>query len=240
MSIARDRRSSGHSFLVAMVISLLTTLVIGSLLYYSLRRMDSQHAQDIGRAAVQAGEQKVRAAGQVFAGLSRRVMQTDVARVQDLVEAAAEDQGLRDAMILSRDNVILAAKNQAQVGQKLQDATWLSWKGQRREVVQRAVDAAGRPVFVVVEPLADKGDIMAWAMLVFALPSDATALRAPMDRLMDVGRMTASIFVVLLISIGLGMHWAAAGIRKQIQGVMASVLEEPEEPPGPDWLRKVS
>lgn len=234
----RDRRSSTHSVLLTIVISLLTTLVIGSLLYYILKRIDTAHAQAMDHVVVQAGEQKARVAGQVFAGLSRKVIQADVARVQDLVDAAAEQDGLRDAMILSRDNVILAAKNQAQVGQKLQDATWFSWKGQRREVVQRAVDAAGRPVFVVVEPLADKGDIVAWAMLVFAVPQNATALRAPMDRLMETGRMMAPVLVLLLISIGLSMKLATAAIRKQIQGVMVSLLEEPTEPEGQDWLRK--
>lgn len=234
----RDRRSSTHSVLLTIVISLLTTLVIGSLLYYTLKRIDTAHAQAMDHVVGQAGEQKARAAGQVFAGLSRKVIQADVARVQDLVDAAAEQDGLRDAMILSRDNVILAAKNQAQVGQKLQDATWLSWKGQRREVVQRAVDAAGRPVFVVVEPLADKGDIVAWAMLVFALPQPVTALRSPMDRMTEAGRMMAPVLVVLLISIGLSMKLAAAAIRKQIQGVMVSLLEEPTEPEGQDWLRK--
>lgn len=240
MSGERDRGSSTHTILLTIVISALTTLVIGSMLYYTLKRHDLSFAQEMERAAAQAGEQKAIAAGQVFAGLSRRAIQTDVARVQDLVDAGAEQEGLRDLMILSRDNMILAAKNQAQVGQKLQDATWLSWKGQNREVAQRAMDQTGQPVFVVVEPLKEKGDILAWAMLVFALPQEGAVLRAPTDRLMETGRLMAPILVFLLISIGLAMKLATTAIRRQIQGVMASVLEEPAEAEEQDWLRKAS
>lgn len=239
MSVARDRHSPTHTILLTIVISTLTTVVIGSLLYYTLKRHELIHAQALEQMAVEARTQQAMAAGHVVGALSRHVLQ-DVARLQELVDTGLDSEGLTDFMIVSRDNVVLAAKNTGQVGHTLQDANWTAWKGQHREVAQRAVDQAGRPVLVMVEPLKDRGDTLAWAMLVFALPEQTVSLQSSMERLIETGRLMAPIFVFLLISIGFAMKLAAATIRRQIQGLMASVLEEPAESDGKDWLRKVS
>lgn len=227
MSAERDHSASGHTIVLTIVISTLTTLVIGSMLYYTLKRHDVAHAQEVEQMAGQVSEQKAIAASRVLAAASRSVIQSDMTRLSELVNTVLGTEGLRDVMIVNRDNMVLAAKNSAQIGQKLQDATWLSWKGQNREVAQRAVDQAGQSVFVIVEPLKDRGDILAWTMLVFALPQGAQFLRSPMDRMMETVRLMAPIFVFLLVSVGLAMKLATAAIRRQIQGVMASVLEKP-------------
>ena len=213
--------------LLTIVISVLTTLLIGSMLYYTLKRHDVAHAQEVELFAGQVSEQKALAASQIFAALSRQVIQTDPVRIQDLVGTGFEGEEPREVMVVSRDNIVLAAKDSAQVGQRVQDATWLSWKAQNREVARRAVDQAGLPVFVIVEPLKDQGDILAWAMLVFALPQGAVFLRSPTERMVETASLMAPILVFLLVSIGLAMKLATAAIRRQIQGLMASVLEEP-------------
>lgn len=236
--MSAERPGASHTIALTIVISTLTTLVIGSMLYYTLKRHDLAHTQEFEQLAAQLSAQRAVAASQIFAAVSRSVIQSDIARVQELVDAALGTEGLIDVMIVSKDNMVLAAKNTAQVGQRLQDSTWLSWKGQHREVAQRAVDQAGQPVFVLVEPLKEKGDTFAWAMLVFALPNTIAALRPPMERLLETGRLMAPILLFLLISIGLAMRLATTAIRKQIQGVMASVLEEPAKPDEDDWLRK--
>ena len=227
MSTESDRPSATHTILLTVMISVLTTLVIGSMLYYTLKRHDVAHAQEVEQLAGQVSEQKALAASQIFAALSRQVIQTDPARIQDLVGTGFEGGGPQEVMVVSRDNMVLAAKNPAQVGQKVQDATWLSWKAQHREVAQRAVDQAGQPVFVIVEPLKDRGDILAWAMLVFALPPSASSIRTPLERLIETGWFMGPILGLLLVSIWLAMKLATAAIRRQIQGLMASVLEEP-------------
>jgi hypothetical protein len=244
MSAGRDRPSSGPSILLTLVISLLTTLVIGSMLYYTLKRHDVARAQDLDQAAGQALDQRAVAAGRALAAVGRFVMEADVGRMPELVEAALRSGDLVDMLIVNRDDVVLAAKNPAQVGQRLQDATWLSWKGQNREMAQRAVGQARQPVFVVVEPLTDKGDTLAWAMLVFGVPPATSSLREPMERMGEVARLMAPILLFLLISIGLSMKLATATIRKQIQGVMADVLDGADEVSEGEgrqpWLRKVS
>jgi hypothetical protein len=239
MSAARDRPSLTHTILLTVMISTLTTAVIGSLLYYTLKRHELIHAQALEEMAAEGRTQQAMAAGRVVGALSRHVLQ-DVARLQELVETRLDSEGLQDVMIVSRDNVVLAAKNAGQVGQTLQDANWMAWKAQHRGVAQRAVDQSGRPVLVMVEPLKHHGDILAWAMLVFTVPEHSVPVQSTMERLVETGRLMAPIFVFLLISIGVAMKLAAASIRRQIQGLMASVLEEPVASSGKDWLRRVS
>ncbi|ALA59639.1 hypothetical protein [Nitrospira moscoviensis] len=237
----RDKRWPKQTILPTIAISTLTTLLIGSMLYYTLKRHDLARVQEVAQATERAGEEHAIAAGRIFAAASRSVMLADVARLQDVVTSLQRLDGLRDAMIVNRDNTVLAARNPAQVGQTFQDPTWAAWKSQNRAVAQRAVDQSGQPVFVVVEPLADKGDVLAWMMLVFAAPDRRPALRAPEDRMMEVGRLMAPIGLFLLIGVGLAMKLATGTIRKQIQGVMADMLEETDEAEAQQpWLRKVS
>jgi hypothetical protein len=235
----REHRGSRHTMVLTVALSTLTTLVIGSTLYYTLKRHDVLHAE-AAQAAGRAGERQAMAVGQAVATAARSIILSDMSRLQDLIASLQRSEGMKDAMIVSRDNTVLAARHAAQVGQLMQDAAWAAWKSGNRAVVQRAVDQAGQPVLVVVEPLTDKGDVLAWAMLVFTAPDGGAAPRAPLDRMMEVGRLMAPIFLFLLISIGLAMKLATGVIRKQIQGVMADVLEEPAETGGEGWLRKVS
>lgn len=239
MSTARDRPSLIHAVSLTVVISTLSTLLIGSLLYYTLKRHEAVHAQALERMAGEAHLQRALAAGHAVGALSRHVIE-DVARLQDLVATGLDSEGLQSFMIVSPDNVVLAAKNTAQIGQRLQDANWIAWTRRQREVVQRAVDEAGRPVMIIVEPLKHDSAIVAWAMLVFALPEQAVSLQSPVERLVETAQFMAPIFVLLLASIGWAMKLAAGTVRRQIQGVMASMLEKPAEPDGKGWLRKAS
>lgn len=234
---AAQRSAAIRSIVLTVVISLVTAVVIGGLLYYSLKRHDRNHVRAVRQMAAEAHSQRALAAGRVLGALSRHVIH-DVARLQELVNTGLDSEGLNDFLVVSRDDVILAAKNLTQVGQKLEDASWRAWKGRNREVAQRAVDQAGRPVFVIVEPLKDAEDVLAWAMLVFALPEENMSDQTMTERLMETGRLMAPVLVCLLISIGFAMQLAAAGIRRQIQGVMASVLEAPVRPDSTDHWRK--
>lgn len=236
---AAQRSAAIRSMILTVLISLVTAVVIGGLLYYSLKRHDRNHVRAVRQMAVEAHSQRALAAGRVLGALSRHVIH-DVARLQELVNTGLDSEGLRDLLVVSRDDVVLAAKDLTQVGRKLEDANWRAWKGRDREVAQRAVDRDGRAVLVIVEPLKDAEDVLAWAMLVFALPEENISGQTMTERLMETGRLMAPVLVCLLISIRFAMHLAAAGIRRQIQGLMASVLEEPALPRAPDPWRKVS
>jgi len=238
--MSAERRGLFRSMALSLAISTVTTLVIGSMVYYTLKRHDLAHLQDAERMADQAAEQQAVVASQVIAAVGRSVLHSDLSRLQDIVNTVQSTNGLRDVMIVNKDNMVLAATHAGQVGQTLQDATWLLWKGQNREVAQRAAQN-GQPVFAVVEPLKDKGETLAWAILVFTVPERAIALRAPMERVWETAGLMAPILVFLLMSIGFAMKLAAASIRKQVQRVMASVLTEPlQAETDQEWLPKAS
>jgi hypothetical protein len=228
-----------RALLLTVAISTLTTLVIGSMLYYTLKRHDETHLQELEGMATQAAEHKAVIASQVIAAASRTLLHSDLSRLQELVNTVQGIEGLRDVMIVNKDNMVLAAMNTSQVGQTLQDSTWLSWKVQNREVTQRA-EQVNQPVFAVVEPLQDRGETFAWAILVFGLPDRVIALPSPVERLWETGRLMVPILVFLLIGVGLAMKLATAGIRKQIQGVMDSVLAETNRDHDEEWLPKAS
>lgn len=225
---------------ISVAISVLATLIIGSLVYYTLKRHDGGGMAGAGRPANDFSEANAVALGRLLAAAATPAMVSDASRAQELTAAIQRRDDIRDVMLVGRDGQVLAAKDPGQVGQRLTDAAWEAWK-QTRGVAQWAVDRTGRPVFVVVEPLADKSDVFAWAMLVFAPPQPEGAPTIPADRLMEAGRLMAAIFLVVLITIRLSMEVAGAVIRKQIQGVMADVLQDPDDAVEPShWLRKVS
>jgi hypothetical protein len=233
-----QRSAATRSILFTVAISTVTTAVIGSLVYYSLERHDRIHGETMERIAVEAQWQRALAAGRVVGALSRHVIH-DAARLQELVNTGSDSEGLQDLLVVNGNNVVLAAKDVTQVGQRLDDAAWRAWKGSNREVAQRAVDQAGRPVLVIVEPLKDSSDVRAWVMLVFAWPEHRIAILTMTERLQQTGWVMAPVFVCLLISIGLAMQLAANGIRRQIRTVLLTVLEDPALPGAVDPWRKV-
>ena len=237
MGVAQ-RSAAIRSILLAVALSTVTTAVIGRLVYYSLKRHDRIHAEALERIAVEAQWQRALAAGRVVGALSRHVMQ-DLSTLQELVHTGVESEGLYDLLVVNADDVVLAAKDRTQIGHRLEDATWRAWKGRNSEVAQRAIDQAGRPVLVVVEPLRNSGDILAWAMLVFAWPELHISAGSMPERLMQTGRMMMPVFVCLLISIVFGMRLAANGIRRQVHALLLSVLEEPALPGTTAPLRKL-
>jgi hypothetical protein len=236
MSEPREYRWWTGAVRPALAIGACATVVIGGLLYEVFTRHDRAAAQELGAAAARAAEQRALAAAEMFAASARPVMVTDMSRLQDLVTALNRTDGWLDAMVVSRDAVVLAAKQPEQVGQSIPESLWASWKRGGQLVARRAVDHTGRPVYVVVMPVKEGDDLLASVMLVADLPADGVVTRTPLDRVEEIGFLMVPVFLFLLAVIGLSMKVATGALRRQIRALVTEVLGA--QPDSERWAPK--
>jgi hypothetical protein len=147
---------------------------------------------------------------------------------------------LLEAAVVNLDDVIVAAVDQARIGQRVQDPKLASQRSAKRESVSTSVDATGRQTLTVLEPLLDNDGVVAWAWFRFGWPSDGGTLRPPADRMMECARLMAPIFLLTLTSTLWVMRAATGAILKQLQTLVASIVETTPPARQAEELRKAS
>ena len=88
-------------------VTLVATLLIGSLLYYTLHRSDMAESRHGGQQASQAAQQRAVAVSRVFASLSSAVLQVDAAKMQEFLGGPWGAEGLADAMLIDTGDRVL-------------------------------------------------------------------------------------------------------------------------------------
>lgn len=210
----------------ALTVSLLATVLIGGLLYYTLKRSDVVQGQQREALASQAAQQEATAVSRAFASMSAAALVVDVARVQESLVGAWPANGLADAMVIDNGNRVFAASNAGYVGQEIQDANWTAVRAQNREVLIRDEPAPGQERITVIEPIQDKGSTIAWARLTFVRSIQLEAVRSPQERLEQVGRIMVPVFVLLAAAIGIAMRFATSRLQQRIQTVVTAAMTE--------------
>ncbi|HEX7767563.1 MAG TPA: hypothetical protein VF443_12675 [Nitrospira sp.] len=208
----------------ALLVSLLATALIGGLLYYTLKRSDVVQGQEREAQASQAAQQEAVAVSRAFASMSAVALVVDVTKVQEALVGIWRTSNLADTMVIDHGNRVLAASNAGYVGQQIQDGNWAAIRAQNREVVIRDEPAPGQERLTVIEPIQDKGSTIAWARLTFIRSIQGDAVHTPQDRLEQVGRLLAPVFVFLLAAIGLAMRLATSRMQQRIQTVVAEAM----------------
>ena len=208
----------------ALMVSLLATALIGGLLYYTLKRSDVVQGQQRDAQASQAVQQEALAVSRAFASMSAVALVVDVAKVQEAMAGTWRTKGLADAMVIDHGNRVFAASNAGYVGQQIQDANWAAVRAQNREVLIRDELAPGQERITVIEPIQDKGSTIAWARLTFVRSLQGDAVRAPQERLEQVGRIMVPVFVFLVAAIGLAMRLATSRMQQRIQTVVSEAM----------------
>jgi len=219
----------------ALLVSLLATALIGDLLYYTLKRSDVVQGQEREVQASQAVRQEAVAVSRAFASISAVALVVDVAKVQEALVGIWRTSNLADTMVIDHGNRVLAASNAGYVGQQIQDGNWAAIRAQNREVVIRDEPAPGQERLTVIEPIQDKGSTIAWARLTFIRSIQGDAVRTPQERLEQVGRLLAPVFVFLVAAIGLAMRLATSRMQRRIQTVVAEAMTD-QRPPQNDEL----
>lgn len=214
------------------VVTLVATLLIGSLLYYTLHRLDLADSHRVEQQASQAAQQRAVAVSRMFASFSAAVLPFDVAKMQELLGSFWRAEGLADTMVIDTGDRVLAASNPAYVGQRMQDAGWASIRAQGREWVFLDEPTPGQERVTVFEPVADQGSIIAWVRLSFVRPRLEGAVRTQEERLGLVAGVLAPICAILAGLVALVKRLATARMQQQIKSV---VVEAMADAPPASW-----
>ncbi|MCC6140173.1 MAG: hypothetical protein IT389_06100 [Nitrospira sp.] len=218
----------------ALMVSLVATALIGSLLYYTLKRSDLSQGQQRDAQASQAFQQEAVAVGRAFASFSASALVVDVAKVQEALVGTWRSGHLADTIVIDHGNRVMAASNAGYVGQQIHDPNWTAIRAQNREAVIRDEPMPGQERVTVIEPIQDKGATIAWARLTFVRPMQPDAVRAPQERLEQVGRIMVPVFVFLAAAIGMAMRFATSRLRQHIRSVVAEAMTDADRPSSRD------
>jgi uncharacterized membrane protein affecting hemolysin expression len=206
----------------AIVLTIVLTMIMGGTFHYTLKRHNEEQVTQLTRQAQAAGEQEAVAVSRVFSSLGGGLVQTDLFRIQDMLASGFSREGLVDAVVIDPDNMIVAAKDQTQIGKQVQEIAWLSSRAQNKEIVTRAQDQAGRVFITVIEPLKEKDETIAWAKLTYVISQPAQTLRSSSARLKETAKLVGPLAVMLFIGVFVLMRFAEAKIRKQNQPAASS------------------
>jgi len=210
------------------MVSLLATVLIGGMLYYTLKRSDVVQGQQREAQASQAAQQEALMVSRVFSSISAAALVVDVAKVQEVLAETWRANNLADTMVIDHGNRVFAASNSGYVGQQIQDANWTAIRAQNHEVLIRDEPAPGQERLTVIEPIQDKGSTIAWARLTFVRSIQQDTVRSPQERLDQVGRMMAPVFLFLAAAIGIAMRLATSRMQQRIQSVVAAAMTDQE------------
>ena len=210
----------------ALMVSLLATVLIGGLLYYALKRSDVAQGQQRDAQASHAAQQEALMVSRAFSSISAAALVVDLAKVQEALAGTWRAGNLADTMVIDHGNRVFAASNAGYVGQQIQDANWAAIRAQNREVLIRDEPSPGQERLTVIEPIQDKGSTIAWARLTFVRSMQQDAVRSPEERLEQVGRMMAPVFVFLAAAIGIAMRFATSRLQQRIQTVVTEAMTD--------------
>lgn len=220
----------------ALLVSVLATVLIGGMLYYTLKRSDAAQGQQREAQASQAAQQEAVAVSRTFAAISVVALVVDVAKVQEALVGTWRTSHLADTMVIDNGNRVFAASTAGYVGQQIQDQNWAAIRTQNREVVIRDEPTPGQERITVVEPIQDKGSTIAWARLTFVRPMQLDVVHTPQERLEQVGRMMIPVFVFLAAAIGIAMKLATARMQQRIQTVVAEAMTDKSSSQGSEMF----
>ena len=208
----------------ALVVSFLATVLIGGMLYYTLKRSDVVQGRQREAQISQAAQQEALAVSRAFSSISAAALVVGVTKVQEALAGTWRASNLADTMVIDNGNRVFAASNAGYVGQQIQDANWTAIRAQNREVLIRDEPAPGQERFTVIEPIPDKGSTIAWARLTFVRSIQQDTVRSPQERLEQVGRIMVPVFVFLAAAIGLAMRLATSSMQQRIQTVVSEAM----------------
>ena len=190
-----------------LVLTVVMTVLMGGTLHYVLKGQEERRAAELASQAQAAGEREAIAVSRTFASLGGGLVQADLFRIQEMLQIGFIQEGLVEAVVLDADNMIVAAKNSSQIGQHVQDIEWISLRAQNKEVVSRTSDQAGRLLVMVVEPMKEKDEIVAWAKLTYSIAQPTVTLLAPTQRVKQTIKFVGPLALVLFVGLFMLARW---------------------------------
>ena len=225
--MARSVNASGlpQTWLPALVIGLVVSLLCGTALFFLLAQQDQSLVAHRNAAAAQAAESSGRALARAFAWFSESLFSEHIVNVQQVLESPALPIDLLDAAVINEDNLIVAARNPVGIGRQLQDPAWLAARKTLTGSVTPALDQ-GRQVLVIVEPLRQQERIIGWVRLILAMPREVAAARASEDLIRDVAVAMVPLFILTVTLVILFLRGIMSQIRSRIGRILMDAMDD--------------
>jgi hypothetical protein len=239
MGLLKDQSGSTPIGL-AIVLTVVMTIMMGGMVHYTLKKQEEGRVTQLIAQAQEAGDQKAIAVSRVFASLGGGLVQTDLFRIQEMLQTGFLQDGLIDAVVLDPDNMIVAAKNSSQIGQHIQDITWMSLRAQNKEVVSHPSDQTDRLLVTVVEPMKEKDETVAWAKMTYSIARPAVNLRSPAERLKDTSTLIWPLALLFFIGTFIVTRWVEQKQQESGDDLASSAHGEESRRASGNRLRKVS
>jgi uncharacterized membrane protein affecting hemolysin expression len=219
-----NRSALPHTWLPAMLISCVVSLLCAGALYYILAQHDRSLVAHRNAAAIAAVEQSGRAMARTFAWFSESLLNEHLATVQQALEGQAPPTDILDAAVITEETLIVAARNPAGIGRQLQDPGWPAARKNQTGSVSFGLEK-GRQALIVVEPLRQQDRIIGWIRLVFPAPQEV-AVRSNEDLARDVALAAVPLFVLLATLLILTLRGMMSQVRSLIGGILLEAMAE--------------
>ncbi len=213
-----------HTWLPAMLISCVVSLLCAGALYFILAQHDRSLVAHRNAAAIAAVDQSGRAMARTFAWFSESLLNEHLGTVQQALEGQAPPTDILDAAVITEENLIVAARNPASIGRQLQDPGWPAARKSQTGSVSVGLEK-GRQALIVVEPLRQQDRIIGWIRLVFPAPQDL-AVRSNEDLARDVALAVVPLFILLATLLILTLRGIMSQVRSLIGGILLEAMDE--------------
>jgi hypothetical protein len=220
-----------RTWLPAVLISFTFSVLCATALYYLLAQHDRSLVAQRNAAAVMAAGQSAQAMARTFAWFSESLISENLVMLQQAIAQHAQQAGLVDAAVITEDNAIVAAKNPAVIGNRLQDPEWLVARASRGGSIVRGHEQ-GWNTLIVVEPLRQQDHIVGWVRLVVATPLNAAVLRSPDDLARDVALAIVPLFMLMTTLLALTLRGIMSQVRSIIGRILLEARDQTQEPAG--------
>jgi hypothetical protein len=198
-------------------------------LYYVLAQHDRSLVAQRNAAAVMAAGQSAQAMARTLAWFSESLISENLVMLQQVLADHVQQAGLVDAVVVTEDNVIVAAKNPATIGSRLQDTQWLTARASQGGSIVRGLEQ-GWQTLIVVEPLRREDHTVGWVRLVAATPLNAATLRPPGDLVRDVAIAIAPLFMLMTALLAITMRGILSQVRSRIGSILLEAMDHSQDP----------
>ncbi len=220
-----------HTWLPAMLISFVVSMLCAAALYYVLAQHDRSLVTQRNAAAITAVEQSGRAMARTVAWFGESLLSEHLATVQQALEGQSSQIDLLDAAVITEDNLIVAARNPAAIGRRLQDPGWLAARRSPNGSITPGLEQ-GRHALIVVEPFRQQEHVVGWIRMVFATPPDVATLRSTDDLARDVALAVVPLFLLMTTLLILTLRGIMSQVRSLIGRILLESMDESQDPEG--------
>ena len=216
------------TWLPAMLISFVIALLCAAALFFLLVQHDRSLVAQRNAAAWAPVERSGRVMARTFAWFSESLLSEHLATIQQALEGQAPPTDLLDAAVIREDNLIVASRDPAVIGRRLQDSGWVIARSSQIGSIAPGLDQ-GRQALIVVEPLRQQERIIGWIRLVFATPQDVARLRSYEDLARDVALAVVPLFLLMTTLLILTLRRIMSQVRSLIGRILLESMDESQD-----------